>query len=126
MVDRVEVDMLILPEQFLPVNHPSQELFRDTYACIVWTGNREVGESLTPDQYLALPHVAMRFTSQPDDSLEDWIFRQTGRTRRVEVTTRAYGLIPHFIVNTPRMPRAPQTGEYVCGESAHPHRRSAV
>jgi len=45
----------------------------------------------------------MRFTSQPDDSLEDWIYRHTGRTRRVEVTTHAYGLIPHFILNTMRI-----------------------
>ena len=103
VIDRLEVDMVILPEQFLTAGHPSEELFRDTYKCIAWKDNREIGKSLTLDEYFAKSHVAIRFTTQPADSLEEWIFHRTGRTRNVEVTTHSYGLIPHLIVNTTRI-----------------------
>ena len=103
VIDRVEVDMLILPRPFLPLEHPIEELFRDTYTCIVWQGNREVGERLTADEYFAMSHVAIRFTTQPADSLSEWILHRTGRSRRVDVTARTYTVIPHLIVNSPRI-----------------------
>ena len=48
VIDRLEVDMVILPEPYLTPDHPSEELFRDTYTCIAWKGNKEIGKSLTP------------------------------------------------------------------------------
>ncbi len=100
VIDRVEVDMLILPQKYLPPEHPSEELFRDTYTCVVWKGNQEVGKTLTVDDYFAKSHIAMRFTTQPADSLSEWILRQTGRARRVDVTARTNTVLPHLVVNT--------------------------
>ena len=103
VIDRVEVDMVVLPQQFLSSAHPSEELFRDTYTCIVWKGNREIGKTISLDEYFAASHVSIRFTTQPVDSLSDWIQHHTGRTRNVDVTTRLYTMIPHLIVNTTRI-----------------------
>jgi DNA-binding transcriptional LysR family regulator len=103
VIDRVEVDMVVLPQQFLTSAHPSEELFRDTYTCIVWKGNHEIGKTMSLDEYFATPHVSIRFTTQPTDSLSEWIHHRTGRTRKVDVTTRLYTMIPHLIVNTNRI-----------------------
>ncbi len=103
VIERLEVDMVILPEPYLTADHPSEELFRDTYTCIAWKGNKEVGKSLTLEEYFTKPHVVIRFTTQPTDILEGWIFHRTGRTRNVDVTTRSFSLIPHLIVNTTRI-----------------------
>ncbi len=103
VIDRVEVDMVVLPQQFLTSTHPSEELFRDTYTCIVWKGNREIGKTMSLDEYFAASHVSIRFTTQPIDSLSDWIQHRTGRARNVDVTTRLYTMIPHLIVNTTRI-----------------------
>lgn len=103
VIDRVEVDMVVLPQQFLSSAHPSEELFRDTYTCIAWKGNREIGKTISLDEYFSASHVSIRFTTQPVDSLSDWILHLTGRTRNVDVTTRLYSMIPHLIVNTTRI-----------------------
>jgi DNA-binding transcriptional LysR family regulator len=103
VIERLEVDMVVLPEPFLTSDHPSEQLFSDTYTCIAWNGNKEVGKALTLDEFFTIPHVAIRFTTQPADSLEGWIFHRTGRTRRVDVTTHSYSLIPHLILNTTRI-----------------------
>ena len=103
VIDRVEVDLVILPQMFLPADHPMEELFRDTYTCIVWKGNKEIGKTLTVDQYFDKPHVAIRFTTQPADSLSEWIFHNIGRSRRVDVTARTYTVLPHLIVNSSRI-----------------------
>jgi LysR family nod box-dependent transcriptional activator len=79
VIDRLEVDMVILPEPYLTADHPSEELFCDMYTCIAWKTNKEIGKSLTLEEYFTKPHVAIRFTTQQPDSLEGWIFHRTGR-----------------------------------------------
>jgi len=103
VIDRVEVDMVVLPQQFLSSSHPSEELFRDTYTCIAWKGNREIGKTISLDEYFAASHVSIRFTTQPVDSLSEWIHHHTGRSRKVDLTTRLYTMIPHLVINTNRI-----------------------
>ena len=69
-------------------------------SCIAWTGNDRIGEKLSLEEYLQVDHAAMRFTSQPVDSLEELILKKTGQRRRVVVTTRSYALLPHLVVET--------------------------
>lgn len=103
LLERIELDLLIFPEKDINPAHPSVELFHDTDVCIAWSGNREVGDELTLEQFLSLPHVAVRFLSQPADSLEEWILQKTGRKRRVEVTARTFSLVPFCVLETNRI-----------------------
>ena len=103
LLERIELDLLIFPEKDLNTVHPSVELFRDSDICIAWSGNREIGDDLSLEQFLALPHVAVRFLSQPADSLEPWILEKTGRKRRVEVTARTFSLVPFCVLDTNRI-----------------------
>ena len=72
------------------------------YTCVVWKGNREIGKTLSLEEYFSKPHVAMRFTTQPEDSLSEWILHRTGRGQG-RCNRRTYSLIPHLIVNTTRI-----------------------
>ena len=61
VLDHGDVDLLVLPEQYVAaLDQPQLRLFEDTQVCMVWAGNRQVGESLSFEQYLELGHLAVR------------------------------------------------------------------
>ena len=103
MLERGDVDFLIIPEDYLPPEQPSEELFRDNYACAVWAKNPIVGNSMTLEQYLSLGHVAVRFGKQRSRSLEDWFVSRSGYTRKVELITMDFNLMPQLLVGTSRV-----------------------
>ena len=45
-----ELDFLISPEAYLSPRQPTEVLFEDTFTCVVWTGKRSIGTSLTIDE----------------------------------------------------------------------------
>ncbi|MBB3219562.1 LysR family transcriptional regulator [Pseudoduganella umbonata] len=102
LLERAEVDLIVLPRKFIAETHPVQVLFEETYTCIAWTGNTQVGETLTLDQYMALGHVSSRFGAAVT-SFEEWFLKISGYDRRIEVTTTNFTSIPHFVIGTNRI-----------------------
>jgi DNA-binding transcriptional LysR family regulator len=102
-VERGEVDLLLIAQQFASRNHPSQELFRDDYTCVVWSENREIGTQLTLDQYLAAGHVVARFGRDQLLSAEEQFIRGERIERRVDVVVMGFSMLPQFVIGTSRV-----------------------
>lgn len=102
LLERAEVDLIILPRKFVSEAHPVQVLFEESYTCIAWTGNTAVGEELTLEQYMALGHVSSRF-GVAVTSFEEWFLKVSGYDRRIEVTTTNFTSLPHFVIGTNRI-----------------------
>jgi DNA-binding transcriptional LysR family regulator len=103
MLDRADVDFLIMPEHFLSKEHPSERLFTDFYTCLVWTENPLVGESLTAEQYLQLGHVFMHYARARPAMIDEWFLRKMGVTRRAEVLAANFNAVPQLIIGTRRV-----------------------
>ena len=101
--DRGDIDLLIMPKQWMPPGHPSEELFRDPFVCIAWEGNEAIINDFTLDQYFNTGHVAVQFSEQPLPVLEEWLSEQFRRKRRVEVTATAFTLLGHLLPGTTRI-----------------------
>ena len=102
-VERGEVDMLIMPRQYLAEGHPSEALYTEGYSCVVWAGNTQVGESLTLAQYMSLSHVTTLFGHQRQPSLEEWFLKSSALQRRIEVTTNNFNTLPLLVLGTQRV-----------------------
>ena len=102
-VERGEVDLLLIAQQFASRNHPAQELFRDDYTCVVWSENRELGTQLTLEQYLAAGHVVARFGRDQILSAEEQFIRAERIERRVEVVVMGFSMLPQFVIGTSRV-----------------------
>ncbi|MBN9409915.1 MAG: LysR family transcriptional regulator [Burkholderiales bacterium] len=102
-IERGEIDMLIMPRQYLAAGHPSEALYAEGYSCVVWAGNTQVGEHLTLDQYMALGHVTTGFGSQRQPSLEEWFLKSSALSRRIEVTTNNFNTLPLLVLGTQRV-----------------------
>jgi DNA-binding transcriptional LysR family regulator len=102
-LERGEVDLMILPEKYMQPEHPSAVVFDDTFTCMVWQGNTQVGERLTVDEYLALGHVATLWGSPRNPGLEEWFLKNAGLTRRIEASVGNFSTLPLMVIGTNRV-----------------------
>lgn len=105
VLERGDIDLLILPEQYvLTLGHPQFGLFEDTQVCMVWSGNTQVAEAMSFEQYMSLGHVAVRFGDERNvTTFEDWFLPRYGEQRRIESTVDNFSTVPLLIIGTDRV-----------------------
>lgn len=103
VLDRGEIDFLILPQQFIRKAHPCEVLFEDDYVCVLWADNPLVGDEMTLEQFLALGHVITRIGTQRPPTVDGWFFEKFGHNRRVEVIATSFTSVPHLLLGTKRI-----------------------
>lgn len=108
ILDRAETDLLILGDGFESPGHPSELLLEDSFTCVIWEGNRRIGETLTRKAYIETGHVT-RHGDYADRSptLEEWFRRERGAGRRVEVVAASITDLPGLVVGTDRIATVP-------------------
>ena len=58
ILERADIDFIIMPSFFLHKSHPSMQLFEDNYVCVAWTENEFVRDE---DLHGALPATRPHF-----------------------------------------------------------------
>jgi DNA-binding transcriptional LysR family regulator len=102
VVDRADVDFLIMPEHFLSAEHPSEPLYTEGYACLAWRDNPLVGSSLSREQYCKLGHVMLQYRTRAA-FLDEWFLSKSGIVRRAEVLASSFNAVPQLVVGTKRI-----------------------
>lgn len=102
-LERGETDFLIMPQNYLSADHPSEHLFEDDFCCIVWTDNALVGDTITQEQFMEMGHVITRFGHNRTPAVDEWFFRRYGNSRHVEMITTGFYGVPQAVVGTNRI-----------------------
>jgi LysR family transcriptional regulator, nod-box dependent transcriptional activator len=103
LLERGDVDLLLFPKQFERAEHPGEPTIEDTYTCVVWEGNTQVGETLTLERYLEAGHVATRLGVDRMPTFEGWFLKRFGIQRRIEVATYNLTSPPRLVIGTQRI-----------------------
>jgi LysR family nod box-dependent transcriptional activator len=103
ILERADVDFVIMPPAYLHKEHPSQRLFDDDYACVVWSNNSLVGNQISPEEYLKLGHVSLQFGRLQTPVVDEFVHRQIGDARRIEVIAMNFNSVIQYIVGTHRI-----------------------
>jgi DNA-binding transcriptional LysR family regulator len=98
-----EVDFIVNPESLSSPVQSGTILFEDSYTIVVDADNREIGDSVDIDQYLALRHVAFKSGKHGLPQLETWLANRYGNARSVEVVCHSFHLLPYLVVGTSRV-----------------------
>lgn len=106
-LERGEVDLLIMPKQYISQVQPSEDLFEDRYECVVWSGNKAFEGGVTLDQYLTAGHVAVRLGRQQMPVFDEWVSERLGQKRHIEVVTMAFNTVPQLLIGTSRIATLP-------------------
>lgn len=104
-IERGEADLMVMPQQYLSANHPSEPLFKDDLVCIAWAGNTVLRKrSISLRDYLGLGHVVARFGEQQEvPAFEEKFMERFSQARRIEVVTTGFTLVPPLIIGTTRI-----------------------
>jgi DNA-binding transcriptional LysR family regulator len=97
-IKRAEVDLLVVPDNYLADGFPHELIFEDLLTCIVWSGNRLVGSEISFEQYMSSGHVFRR-----DGAYENWFESRFGRDRKVEITVLDFRMACAAIQGTQRI-----------------------
>jgi len=102
-LDRGEADFVIIPENFMRREHPSQPLFEDDFVCVCWAGNELVGDAITSEQFLQMSHVIARIGTERPPTIDAWFFERFGHVRRVGVIAMNFTSVPQLLIGTTRI-----------------------
>lgn len=102
LLERGEADLLIAPSPFCSADHPKDILYQDPFVCLVWKDGVHGGKPLTEEAFSAAGHVVMVPINNAS-SLETSQFDSLGLSRRAEVTTFSFSLLPDLVVGTNRI-----------------------
>lgn len=97
-LDYGEIDLLIAPDHFINPDYSSAPLFVDEIVCLVWRDNRQVGDSISLEQYLRMEHVAFQPEGLPV-TFENWLMDQF-KQRNVRISTLNFTMLPHYVVGS--------------------------
>ncbi|WP_119153559.1 LysR family transcriptional regulator [Caldimonas tepidiphila] len=105
MLERGDADLLLIPNSYCSAEHPTETVYEDDYSCVVWSGNRGIGETLSFEHYTAAGHVAVRpaTTVGSPPAFEGWFMQRYGVTRRIEVTTSHMTMPVQLVIGTERI-----------------------
>jgi DNA-binding transcriptional LysR family regulator len=98
-VDIGEVDLVIWPTAIGP-NLPHEVLLKDQWVAVAWSGNPHVGEVLSMEEYLQLPHVIYGAGLQDISSLADRAVFSAHPEAQLSVTVQNFFLMPLLIGRT--------------------------
>lgn len=100
-----EVDLLIIPSQYVSEQHPSKPLFQEVYMCVTWEGNTRIQNELSFDDYAESGHVAGSYSvnNRKAPAFDSWFLERFGVKRRVEVSAPTLSALPNMVVGTNRI-----------------------
>jgi len=104
-IESGDVDLLLMPDQFLPPGIRSEVLFEEHYVCVAWSGNPHVGDRITRAQYLQLGHVVARPGAHPrrQPAVDELFFQRQSLERRIETVVGEFSVLPQYVVGSTRI-----------------------
>jgi LysR family nod box-dependent transcriptional activator len=94
-----EIDFCVVPTELDP-GFPSEPLFEDSWICAVWSGHPTVGDRLTVEEFLALPHLTFNISDPEHTSLADEHLARKGYERKIVASTDSFATAPFLLRET--------------------------
>lgn len=94
-----DIDFGILPAELDP-GVPSLPLFDDTWTCMVATEHPTVGNRLTVDEFLALPHLTYNMSGPQYGSIADEYLAAAGHERKIVASIASFATAPFLLHGT--------------------------
>jgi LysR family nod box-dependent transcriptional activator len=98
-----EVDLMIIPEDVLAPDHPSELLFEEKQVVVGWDRNPALNKPLTKEVFMASGHVDVEIGPEQESSAVERQLQRMGRYRRIEILTPLFSAMPYMLPGTLRL-----------------------
>jgi len=97
---RGETELSIVPDNYLDADHPHALLFDETFSCVVWEGNREVGDVLDLATFSRCGHVVPHLGRPGAPTVAERHLAQSKVARRIAVICYDFTSLAPLVVGT--------------------------
>ena len=97
---RGETELSIVPDHYLDATHPHALLFEDSYSCVVWDQNTEVGATLDLATFSRCGHVVPRLGRPGEPTVAERYFDENKVQRSIAVITHDFTSLAALVVGT--------------------------
>lgn len=101
--ERGEVDLMLVPEEFLSPQHPSQLVFEEEHVIVGWEQNPIFANEVTLEDYNNATHVAVRIGPFSEPTHTERQIEKKGLARKIATFAPNFSVIPGFLVGTNRI-----------------------
>jgi DNA-binding transcriptional LysR family regulator len=101
------VDFAIVPSD-LASGFPSIPMFQETWMCAVWEGHPSLGDRLTIDEFMALPHLAFSASDPEHTTLAEEYFARMGYESRIVASCQTFAAAVFSLHGTPLITIVPR------------------
>jgi DNA-binding transcriptional LysR family regulator len=98
-----DIDFVIMPDRYSTPDQSGHLLFEDTYCIVADSNNKQIGKSISFEQYVDLGHVAYQAGRSGPPLFDTWFDKEFGTLRRVEVSVHSFQLLPRLVIKTGRI-----------------------
>jgi LysR family transcriptional regulator, nod-box dependent transcriptional activator len=102
-LERGEVDVLILPDDYASPKHKRQVILDEAYVCIACRNNRATKNGVSVEDYLKAGHVGVTNRTVAGRPYDEMHMARQGYKRRIDVAVPSLLWIPAMIVGTKRL-----------------------
>lgn len=102
LLERGDVDLMIIPSEFTAKQHPSEILLEEDFCGVVWRLGKLAGRKLTRREFIEASHIVVE-PAGGSPSLESLYFKQQNVVRRVDVATYSFSTMPQLVIGSDRL-----------------------
>lgn len=101
--ERGEIDVMLVPEQFMVAQHPSQLIFEEPHVIAGWAENPIFDKEIGEREFYSSAHVGVRLGSQRDLTFTEKNLEALRGTRKMAIYAPNFSVVPWFLVGTHRL-----------------------
>jgi len=98
--DRGEVDVVLLPAEFLIADHPCKFLFHEDYVVMGWKENPLVCKPMSEDDFYNASHLVVAHPSRLRHSISEAFIKSLGREYQVGIVATSFLYTPSLLIGT--------------------------
>jgi len=104
LLEKGEIELLVMPQNFLSEAHPRLPLFTETVCALVSKDNPIVGNRISTSDFLQMHHVTVGFGPGAIPSYEAWFNREFGEgIRKIDIVAGSFSTMPFLLPGTQRI-----------------------
>jgi DNA-binding transcriptional LysR family regulator len=101
--ERGEIDLMLIPDEFLLTGHPSMLLFEERYVVVSCKDNPLFDRKISKNRFFEAAHVAVTLGSRRDPSFTERNLEKLGYQRRIDVFAPHFSAVPWLLLNSQRI-----------------------
>ena len=101
--ERGEIDVNLVPEEFMVAQHPSELVFEEPHVIAGWAENPIFDKEIGEREFFDSAHVVVRLGSQRDLTFTETKLEALRGSRRMAIYAPNFSVVPWFLVGTQRL-----------------------